>query len=105
MSTSYGIWRFDGSTWDHEHSTSGFIGNALFVGTGVVVAAGEAVAPANQAADLEPMDLDDAPRMLLIEWTGAAGGGRNHYLAGNPPVDLDKYRAWLRRSGLYPETT
>ena len=73
---------------------------------GAQLAGGEAVAPANQAANLEPLVLeDDAPRMLLIEWTNAAGSGRNHYLAGKPPVDLDKYRAWLRRCGLCPEMT
>ena len=41
--------------------------------------------------------------MWIIEWTTENGkSGRNHYLAGTPPFDLEQYRAWLMRAGLLP---
>ncbi len=38
-------------------------------------------------------------RFLMIQWTGDAAG-KNHYLSGQPPFPLAKYRAWLSKSGL-----
>jgi hypothetical protein len=39
-------------------------------------------------------------RFFTIDWHGDASG-RNHYLAGQPPFELESYRAWLMKSGLH----
>jgi len=39
-------------------------------------------------------------RLFLIEWTLNGQPGRNHYLLGTPPFDLEHYRAWLGKLGI-----
>lgn len=39
-------------------------------------------------------------RFFVIEWQGDASGS-NHYLAGQPPFELQKYNDWIHKSGLY----
>ncbi|MEA2547757.1 MAG: beta-mannosidase [Chloroflexota bacterium] len=39
-------------------------------------------------------------RTYLIEWTSAQGSGVNHYLAGEPPFSLARYRQWMELVGL-----
>ena len=73
------------------------------IGGGEVVACGEAVATANQTTPLAEIPYETAgQRCYLIEWSSETGGGRNHYLAGTPPFDLEEYREWLRRACLLP---
>jgi beta-mannosidase len=38
-------------------------------------------------------------RLLLLEWSGSVSG-RNHYLSGEPPFNLDEYRTWLCKAKL-----
>jgi len=66
--------------------------------SGEVVAGGgaTAVADAVTAIGRIPFSMGEK-RFYLIEWESASGRGRNHYLAGNPPFDLETYRRWLSR--------
>ena len=66
-----------------------------------VMAAGEAEAAADVVTVLGrlPFSMGEH-RCYLIEWESPVGLGRNHYLAGNPPFSLEKYRAWLGKAGL-----
>jgi beta-mannosidase len=41
-------------------------------------------------------------RFYELRWTCGGGKGQSHYLAGNPPFDLDQYLDWLGRAGLQP---
>jgi len=41
-------------------------------------------------------------RLYLIEWQTESTRGTNHYLLGEPPFELAKYRVWLRKAGLLP---
>ena len=64
------------------------------------LAAGQATAAANAVTELAEIGCDpDARSLYLIEWRGETGEGRNHYLAGRAPFDLQTYREWLRRVG------
>lgn len=38
-------------------------------------------------------------RFYVISWRSAQGSGLNHYLSGNPPFDLGRYRKWLAKVG------
>ena len=46
--------------------------------------------------------LRSKQRFFVIEWTGRHTG-KNHYMAGLPPFDLEIYRNWLKKSGLFNE--
>jgi beta-mannosidase len=63
-----------------------------------VVAAGKAIAQGDAVTVLGrlPFSMGEK-RFYLLEWKTTSGRGRNHYLAGNPPFDLETYRGWLRR--------
>jgi len=39
--------------------------------------------------------------MLLIKYSVDGTRYMNHYLYGNPPFDLEKYRQWINSSGIY----
>ncbi len=75
--------------------------SVLDLDTAEVVAQGEGVAAADAVTVLgtvpAPVGLT---RALLIEWTAPIGPGRNHYLAGSPPLSLSRVRSWLERAGL-----
>jgi len=62
------------------------------VGRGKTMARGDAVT----VVDRIPFSMGEK-RFYLLEWETPSGRGRNHYLAGNPPFDLETYRGWLRR--------
>ena len=67
------------------------------------LSSGEIVLPANQnwQVDLLRTFASDA-RMILIEWEVDGQKYGNHYLAGNPPVSLDRYRGWLDKIASLP---
>ena len=71
------------------------------VESSVELARGELVAPANQSTPVTCIPLaPNKQHCLLIEWESELGVARNHYLAGNPPFNMAKYRNWLSKAGL-----
>ena len=74
------------------------------IGTGAAVAEGRGVASADHVTVLGrvPFSMGEK-RFYVIEWRTDSGTGRNHYLAGNPPFDLEQYRRWLEKAGMLPE--
>jgi len=66
---------------------------------------GEIVLPANQnwQVDLLRTFASDV-RMILIEWEVGGQKYGNHYLAGNPPISLERYRSWLAKIAGLPRT-
>jgi beta-mannosidase len=67
----------------------------------VELAHGTIQAKANSACDI--CDLPgDKQSLYVIEWETPTGHGKNHYLAGKPPYDLEQYRTWIKTSELYP---
>jgi beta-mannosidase len=68
--------------------------------TGECVLRGHGRTGANGHAVLGRIPHDAArARFYLIEWHGPTWSGRNHYLAGQPPFDLSRYRGWLVQAG------
>ncbi len=68
-----------------------------------IVAAGTFTAPANQnwqAAQIRTYASDQ--RLYLITWTIGDKSFGNHYLAGHPPISLDRYRTWLAAIAALP---
>ncbi len=66
-----------------------------------IITHGQAVVAANSAATLGAIPFFNGDkRFYLIEWHSLSGSGRNHYLAGHPPFDVETYRGWLQKSGL-----
>ena len=35
-------------------------------------------------------------KLLLINWEANGVKGFNHYVCGSPPLDLERYKMWLR---------
>ena len=73
------------------------------IDTGAVLCAGEAHAAANSVTPLAELPDDGGQHFYLIDWHSALGDDRQHYLAGNPPFDLVRYRQWLEKVGWMPE--
>ncbi|MCE5218834.1 glycoside hydrolase family 2 [bacterium] len=71
------------------------------VDTDEVMAQGEGVAPADATTNLGRVPFSASwKRMYVIEWETESGKSLSHYLAGNPPFELEQYRAWLSKAGL-----
>ena len=71
---------------------------------GAVVAAGSFTAPANQnwqVATLRTYASDQ--RLYLITWEVNGRRFGNHYLAGHPPLALERYRTWLAAIAALPQ--
>jgi len=71
---------------------------------GVVVAEGSFTAPANQnwqVAQLRTYASDQ--RLYLITWEVNGRRYGNHYLAGHPPLELERYRTWLAAIAALPQ--
>ena len=70
------------------------------VDTGEVLISGQAIAVADSVTTLGhlPFSMGEK-RFYLIGWQSALGSGRSHYLAGNPPLELVRYRDWLEKAG------
>lgn len=68
-----------------------------------VLSQGNATVTANQNASIGNIDyISGTQKFYVIEWSGDASG-KNHYLAGEPMFDKDKYIAWMEKSGLFAE--
>ena len=68
-----------------------------------VLSQGNATVTANQNASIGNIDyISGTQKFYVIEWSGDASG-KNHYLAGEPMFDKDKYVAWMEKSGLFAE--
>ena len=68
--------------------------------SGKVSCQGEARLAANAATDLGAIDHVPATRrFFIIEWECGGGVHRNHYLAGEPPFDLNTYLEWMHKVG------
>lgn len=71
---------------------------------GELIASGSEAVPPNKARTIGSIASDPAAHeFYLMEWESDSGKGKNHYLSGNAPFDLELYREWLRRNGLLPE--
>ncbi len=68
------------------------------VETGEVMLRGEGVARPDQVTVLGRIPYSASwKRLYKIEWDG----GKNHYLCGNPPFDLETYRKWGQSAGIF----
>jgi len=65
-----------------------------------VVFQGRGVIPPNGWTVLGTVAASPAPDFYRIEWRDGASAGRNHYLAGPRPFDLNTCRDWYRAAGL-----
>lgn len=71
------------------------------VETDEVVAEGSGKAAADAVTVLGRIPFSaSAKRCYALTWSSGLGEGRNHYLAGNPPFTLPKYREWLQKAGV-----
>ena len=71
------------------------------VATDEVVAQGHGLAEGDAVTALGRVPFSMGKRRFyVLEWTSPLGQGRSHYLAGNPPFDLEQYRGWMRKAGL-----
>ena len=74
------------------------------VQSGELLCEGEGSAYADAVTVLDSIPYSQgAKRFYLLRWESALGEGLNHYLAGNPPFDLETYRRWLDLAGILPE--
>lgn len=65
-----------------------------------VICSGEVTAEKNKSECIAKFPLyHGEQRLFIIEWTCDGETSYNHYLAGYPPFDLDKYKAWLKIIG------
>ena len=65
--------------------------------TGETVFEGEFIACADRATVAGQIPyIRNRQRFFAIDWQGEAAG-RNHYLAGQPPFELERYRQWLTK--------
>lgn len=65
-----------------------------------VMRAGDAVIEKNMSVNIDHFPCYHGERRLfIIEWQCDGKTYYNHYLAGYPPFDLDKYREWLKLIG------
>lgn len=62
-----------------------------------VLLQGSAWIKADSVTQLGSIPSTPVQRFIRIEWTDAMGKAANHYLSGNPPFELNKYREWLRK--------
>ena len=74
------------------------------VETEEIMAQGQAVAVADAVTPLAqiPFSMGEK-RFYLLRWESALGRGTSHYVAGNPPFELQRYRGWLEKAGFLPQ--
>jgi beta-mannosidase len=69
--------------------------------TGETLISGEKRAEANRVTELGYISFSAGEKkMRVIEWEDRLGQGRSHYLAGQPPFDLEWYKAMIKKTGL-----
>ncbi|MHB1357225.1 MAG: glycoside hydrolase family 2 protein [Anaerolineae bacterium] len=73
-------------------------------GSGEVVLRGEGTAFRDASTRLAAIPFSMGSKHLyVIRWENVLGNGVNHYLAGNPPFELEQYVGWMKQSGLISE--
>ena len=73
------------------------------VGSGGVLAEGEATAKPDAVTVLGTIPYSQGAHCFYeLSWRSERGEGQSHYLAGNPPFDLEQYLDWLVGAGLRP---
>ena len=73
------------------------------VGSGDVLAEGEATAKPDAVTVLGTIPYSQGAHCFYaLSWRSERGEGQSHYLAGNPPFDLEQYLDWLVGAGLRP---
>ena len=78
---------------------------ATDVRSGIVLASGNAVIPANSNVELTQLSPCDDTRFVVLEWTGDYTG-KNHYLDynyGKRKLTLNEYIDYLKKAGIYTE--
>ncbi|MGI6380114.1 MAG: glycoside hydrolase family 2 protein [Anaerolineae bacterium] len=71
--------------------------------SGEVLAKGEARAKPDAVTMLGSIAYSQgAHRFYTLSWRSELGEGQSHYLAGNPPFDLQQYLDWLDKARLRP---
>ncbi|MGY8719199.1 MAG: hypothetical protein ACKVI3_15625 [Verrucomicrobiia bacterium] len=51
--------------------------------------------PANGRAEVGDVPVSSGADLYQLTWQGAGSSGRNHYLAGPRPFDLEQYTQWV----------
>ena len=97
LATALPVW---GAAPGQSASTNGAAGSKSAVKTadlfgGKVLAKGKGTALADATTVLIGIPATSEQRFYRITWDTASGAGVNHYLAGDPPYELDRYRQWL----------
>ncbi len=71
------------------------------VDTNEIISDGSANIPANNMQILVDIPYsDDIQRCYNISWITQHGEGKNHYLAGKPPFNIEQYLKWAEICGL-----
>ena len=66
-----------------------------------VVMQGEKTIAANSTSPVQIMRYSlSRPNFYVIEWEYAGNICKNHYLAANPPLNIQQYKSWVERSGI-----
>ncbi len=69
--------------------------------TGEILAEGEKTAKSDAVTPLARIPYTTSvQRFYLLHWSSSIGEGDSHYLCGNPPFDLERYRSWLKKAKL-----
>ena len=66
--------------------------------SGETFLSGRASCPDQEIFEITALPYSQGEKKIyLIEWESGAYGGKNHYLAGNPPFELSFYRDFLQK--------
>ncbi len=69
--------------------------------SGKTIYSGEFTAAANTSTLIKKIPARKGQGMLLIRYKLAGGDYANHYLYGEPPYNLEDYRNWINKTGIY----
>ncbi|MHB1000685.1 MAG: glycoside hydrolase family 2 protein [Armatimonadota bacterium] len=68
--------------------------------SGDVLYQGSSVSKADSVTSFGKMPYTGGQRFFIINWKGSLGSGRSHYLAGDPPFDIEFYRSGVSKLDL-----
>ena len=71
------------------------------VESGKTIFNGNFTAAANTATLIKKIPARKGQGMLLIRYRLEGGDFANHYLYGEPPYNLEDYRSWINKTGIY----
>ncbi|MBQ5402436.1 MAG: glycoside hydrolase family 2, partial [Bacteroidales bacterium] len=71
------------------------------VESGKTIYNGSFTAAANTATLIKKIPARKGQGMLLIRYRLEGGDFANHYLYGEPPYNLEDYRSWINKTGIY----